>query len=438
MANIPGISGYIQPGAFARDRVVSKGVSLPGGLRILTIMGEGKKDQTLVESAQGSGLDGVASVSPSGNPDGRYFLIQEAPLVSGRTEVRLNGVLLQGVEAKIDSSAFNSDFDYRLDIENGHLELQGSSIGDQGGKRYSSSTSNIGNGTLASGDCGDYNLLDVLDSNAPTERWTLRCSSVVRDSSGNPIVGQSSFTLTGSVSGQLKTSTGSAYKFSDTYKSGTSGAVSGNKVPSDDGLLVASSSLFGDGEAVVLSGDVTTDSTNTFVIPGDLITFGQALVGDYLCIDGYVEDEIVDIEYDSATDKSTVTLLNDILSPDHDGEGASTYSWEIRATDVFVDDPTQAHTKNLDGTVAVTGGSFSGKDIDKILAICSGNEVKELYKVKSVTSPRRLRVVSYDDESVVFPSKLRNAASQSHAAFCINITIAQIRGEFISGTVRIN
>ena len=404
MANIPGISGYIQPGAFARDRVVSKGVSLPGGLRILTIMGEGKKDQTLVESAQGSGLDGAASVSPSGSPDGRYFLIQEAPLVSGRTEVRLNGVLLQGVEAKVDSSAFNSDFDYRLDIEKGHLELQGSSIGDQGGKRYSASTSNIGNGTLASGECGDYNLLDTLDSNAPTERWTLRCSSVVRDSSGNPIVGQSTFTLTGSVSGQLKKSTGSAYKFTDTYKSGTSGAVSGNKVPSDDGLVVASSSLFGDGEATVLSGDVTTDSTNTFVVPGDLITFGQALVGDYLCIDGYVEDEIVDMEYSSANDKTTITLLNDVLSPDHDGEGSATYSWEIRATDVFVDDPTQAHTKNSDDTVAVTGGSFSGKDIDKILAICSGDDVKGLYKVKSVTSPRRLRVVSYDDESVVFPS----------------------------------
>lgn len=404
MANIPGISGYIQPGAFARDRVVSKGVSLPGGLRILTIMGEGKKEQTLVESAQGSGLDGVASVSPSGNPDGRYFLIQEAPLVSGRTEVRLNGVLLQGVEAKIDSSSFSSKYDYRVDPETGHLELQGSSIGDQGGKRYSASTSNIGNGSVASGECGEYNLLDVLDSNAPTERWTARCSSVVRDGSGNPIVGQSTFTLTGSVSGQLKTSTGSLYRFTDTYKTGSAGAVSGNKVPSEDGLVVASSALFADGEAVVLSGDVTTDSTNTFVIPGDLITFGQALVGDYLCIDGYIEDEIIDISYDSNTDKTTVTTLNDVLSPDHDGEGTATYSWEIRATDVFVDDPNEAHTVDTDGTALVTGGSFSGKDIGKILAICSGTNVTGLYKVVSVTSPRRLRVVSYDDESVVFPT----------------------------------
>lgn len=33
MANIPGINGYTQPGTFARDRVVSRAVSIPGGLR---------------------------------------------------------------------------------------------------------------------------------------------------------------------------------------------------------------------------------------------------------------------------------------------------------------------------------------------------------------------------------------------------------------------
>ena len=370
MANIPGISGYIQPGAFARDRVVSKGVSLPGGLRILTIMGEGSKEQVIVESATGSGLDGSSTVSPSGSPEGRYFSIQGAPLVEGRTEVRLNGVLLKGVEAKIDSSAFSSDYDYRLDVESGHIELQKSSIADQGGKRYSANSSNVGNGTLKSGDCGDYNLLDVLDRNSPSERWTVRCSSVVRDSSGNPIKGQSRFTVNGSVSGQIKDSLGSPFTFSDTYKSGTSGAASGNKVPSEDGVVVASNSDFGSGNAVVQSGDVTEDSTNTFVISGDLISFGQALVGDYLCIDGYLEDEIVDIEYNSSTDKSTITVMNDILSKDHDGQGTSEYTtWEIRATNLFINDPTVVHSKASDDTVSVSGGDFSGQDVGKILAI---------------------------------------------------------------------
>ena len=48
MANIPGISGYIQPGAFARDRVVSKAASIPGGLRIAAIMGEGIKEEIII------------------------------------------------------------------------------------------------------------------------------------------------------------------------------------------------------------------------------------------------------------------------------------------------------------------------------------------------------------------------------------------------------
>lgn len=408
MANIPGISGYIQPGAFARDRIVSKGVSLPGGLRILTIMGEGKKEQVLVESAAGSGLDGSAQVSPSGSPDGRYFAIQEAPLVVGRTEVRLNGVLLQGVEAKIDESSFSSEYDYRLDPETGHLELQKSSIKDQGGKRYSAAPSNIGNGIIASGECGDYNLLDVLDGNSPSERWTVRCASVVRDANGNPIAGQSKFTLSGSVSGQVKTSSGSAFSFTDTYKSGTAGAASGNKTPSEDGTVVASNLEFGSGTATIVNGDLTAENTNVLVISGDLITFGQALVGDYLCIDGYLEDEIVDIEYDATADETTITTLNDILSIDHDGQGTSEYtSWEIRATDLFIDDPDEVHTKALDGTVEVLGGEFSGQDVGKILSICNaGSKTVGLYRVTAVTSPRRLRVVSYEDSEVAFPTSV--------------------------------
>ena len=53
MANIPGISGYIQPGVFARDRVVSRGVSLPGGLRTVCVLGEGLREETVVAAAKG-------------------------------------------------------------------------------------------------------------------------------------------------------------------------------------------------------------------------------------------------------------------------------------------------------------------------------------------------------------------------------------------------
>ena len=65
MANIPGISGFIQPGAFARDRVMSRGVSIPGGVRIVCVMAEGLREETIVAAAAGSGKDG-SSESPTG------------------------------------------------------------------------------------------------------------------------------------------------------------------------------------------------------------------------------------------------------------------------------------------------------------------------------------------------------------------------------------
>ena len=73
MPNIPGISGYTQPGVFARDRVVSRGVSIPGGVRIACIMGEGLREELVVANAAGSGSDGNSKVSPTGSGDGRYF-----------------------------------------------------------------------------------------------------------------------------------------------------------------------------------------------------------------------------------------------------------------------------------------------------------------------------------------------------------------------------
>ena len=69
MANIPGISGFIQPGAFARDRVVTRGVSIPGGLRIVCVMGEGRSEETVVQSAVGGGEDGSSDCSPTGSGD---------------------------------------------------------------------------------------------------------------------------------------------------------------------------------------------------------------------------------------------------------------------------------------------------------------------------------------------------------------------------------
>lgn len=395
MANIPGISGYTQPGTFARDRVVSRAVSIPGGLRLLCIMGEGLKREVLVDSAVGNGLDGSSSCSPTGSGDGKYFSISTYPIVSGRTEVYLNGTALYGLEQAVDETSFEGKYDFRLDLETGCLELQGASIGDQNGKNYSASSLNVGNGLIADGTCGAFDLISILDVNTPPERWTVRCVSVTRDSSGNPIPGLSTFTVSGSVSGQLKDSSGQPYLFHGTYFTGTDGAVSGNSTPCSDGLIVAENGLvFGQAFPVSVTGDTTTGTTAQYSFSGDLITQGQALVGDHFCLqDGYSEFYaiITDITYDSDADETTVTVQTDTLPTDVPVGGVD---WQIRATNVFIQDPSSPYD---DGN-----GSFTSKDLNKVLLICSGTSAQK-YKIIAVTSSRRVRVQLLTNSEVAFP-----------------------------------
>jgi len=383
MANIPGISGYIQPGAFARDRVVTKAVSIPGGLRIAAIMGEGISEEVLVESAAGNGQDGSSACSPSSSGDGRFFQLSNFPVVSGRTEILLNGTQLYGVEQEIDDSGFDSKFDFRIDTQTGCIELQSPSIKDQGGKGFSTSSLNIGNGTIpaTSSPC---KVLDVLDLSAPAERWTLKCVSVVRDSSGSPIPGRATFTVVGERSGQLYDSAGNPIFFHSTYFTSSNGAISGNINPSEDGYVVASSDDFGQGTPESDGGE-TPDTTNTFTFSGNLIEQGQALPGDFLCIDGYTAVEIDSISYDSGTDTTTLTLTSDSLG----GVGTAT-DWEIRATNLFIDD--------------VVSGKFTGSDVGKIILACpTGSFDGGKFVITKVTTANRVRVHKYGDSSVAFP-----------------------------------
>ena len=303
MANIPGISGFIQPGAFARDRVLSRGVSIPGGIRIVCVMGEGLREETIVQAAAGGGEDGAADCSPTGSGDGRFFELQNIPVVSGRTELRLNGTLLFGKEDEIDANGFDSAFDFRLDPATGCIELQGASIGDQDGKGYSAASMNIGTGTIIEdASCDPFITLDVLDDSAPAERWTVRCVSVVRDSNGDPIPGLATFSVTGSESGQIYDSAGSPMAFHSSYYTSGDGAISGTSDECTDGFVVAygdvSGLAFPQGSATLKSGDETESTTDTFVVAGaDIVTQGQAMAGDFLCIDGYAGYEIEDLEY---------------------------------------------------------------------------------------------------------------------------------------------
>jgi hypothetical protein len=399
MANIPGISGYVQPGVFARDRVISRGVTIPGGLRIPCIMGEGLREETVVEAAIGNGRDGNPDCSPDGNPAGRFFSLQFSPIISGRTEVFLNGSSLRGIEAELDGLPFDGQFDFRLDPDTGCLELQGASIGDQDGKKWSASSINVGNGYLPDGICGSVNLISILDQNAPPERWTLRAVSVIRDSNGDPIPGQTTFTLSGSVSGQITTSGGQPILFHDSYYTSIKGAVSGNEDVCQDGFVVATSDDFGLGNSVVLSGDATPLTTRYFKFDGDLITQGQVVPGDFLCADGYTGIEIEDIDYDLGTDTTTLTLVTDSFSYD-----ALNVAWEIRAKNLFIDDPSVVHN-GITGAPA-TAGAFSSSDLGKVLAICGGDTpgLSGFYRVDKVTSSRRLRVSKLGEPNVGFPN----------------------------------
>lgn len=396
MPNFPGQSGYQTPKVVARDRVVSRGVSIPGGLRLPCIVGEGLKEEIVVASARGGGADGSSDCSPTGSGEGRFFELKADTVVSGRTELRLNGTLLYGTEDEIDSLGFEKEFDYRIDPNTGCLELQGASIGDQDGLSYSASSLNTGTGVIIDGTCGAFDLVSVIDESAPSERWTVRCISVIRDSNGDPVPGKAKYTLTGSLSGQLRDENGSAILFDSDYKTGTAGAVSGTDDICADAFIVAESSDFQVGSAVLQAGDNSTQTTNTFEFLGDLVTQGQVLPGDSLCIDGYIGIEIDEIEYDTSTGMTTLTLETDSLST-----GALGIDWEIRANDVFVDDPTDVH----DGVTGepATAGEFVASDIGKVLMICSGSSVGK-YKIASVTSSRRVRVVSFEDDSVGYPS----------------------------------
>lgn len=219
MSNIPGISGYIQPQTLSRVRTLTKAVSVPGGLRILSIQGEGRREEIIVDSAVGDGTDGF-------NPDfttqsdgyGRYFLLSNYPVVENRSDLYINGSQLRVVEDVIDSSSFSSEYDARLDPDTGEIELQRASLVSYGSNYYQASTSNTGDGYLSG--------LTLVDENAPAETWTIRCISTLLDSYGAAIRYQATFIANGSVSGQLKDAYGQPYLWKSDCNTVSNGIIS--------------------------------------------------------------------------------------------------------------------------------------------------------------------------------------------------------------------
>src|SRR5690606_42131551 len=110
MANFPGPQNAL-PGVYTQVETLSSGVSVPGGIRLAALIGEGKRGDVLVSTANGAGRDGLNPAGTSTNgQDGRHFRLSNAPIISNRTTLFKNGIPLVGLEDKIDDSTFSSKY----------------------------------------------------------------------------------------------------------------------------------------------------------------------------------------------------------------------------------------------------------------------------------------------------------------------------------------
>jgi tail sheath protein len=202
MANIPGISGTVLPGTIVNVTTLSRGASVPGGIRVASIIGQGAASQTIISSALGGGQDGLdPTYTTTTGQDGRHFTLAAAPVIQNRTSLFKNGIPLVVLESTITTTTtFSNIYDAQLDINTGHILLQSAYLVDQGGTFYSASTSNVGIGVI--------NGLTLVDAEAPTETWTIKCVSVQHNNMNQPIAGTAIFTAIGTVSGNVRNANG--------------------------------------------------------------------------------------------------------------------------------------------------------------------------------------------------------------------------------------
>ncbi|MFA5023439.1 MAG: hypothetical protein WC523_00580 [Patescibacteria group bacterium] len=255
MPNIAGVPNYVQPGVYSRVRSIRRSISIPGGLRVLAIMGLGQAEETVVLDAEGGGLDGVnPDFSGSDAPDGRHFILSKFPLVAKRTALTLDGIPLTGVEEAITTSAFDSQYDYRLEPATGRIELQRAHLVDQGGLYAPPGTSNVGNGSIST--------VSLLDIDAPTETWTIKATSVIRDAYGDPISEETTFSAIGSVSGQILDAYGSPIVFIS------------DGITRDNGIL----------QIAITEGATPFDRGDRFTVKvaSKVLTVGQTLEANYI------------------------------------------------------------------------------------------------------------------------------------------------------------
>lgn len=205
--DIPDSNGQVLPGVFTDVETLSNGSSIPGGVRIAAIIGQGAASTTIVANAVGSGKDGLNPTFTSiTGADGRHFLLANSPFVVHQTKLYKNGIPLVGVENSplASDTVFlqQTQFNYQFDPTLGQIELQGAYIQSQGGSNFVAGSANVGVGTI--------NALKLIDDNAPAETWTIKCVGVQRTALNQPIAGTAQFNCIGTVSGNILDANGNS------------------------------------------------------------------------------------------------------------------------------------------------------------------------------------------------------------------------------------
>lgn len=103
------------------------------------------------------------------------------------------GVIKVGVELILYTAV--DTLNKNLIVAGGAASQNAKLVDQGGGNYYLPASTNIGAGTIDS--------LILMNNNAPTETWTIRCIWVQRDGSNNPIAGTAKFIAIGSISGDV-------------------------------------------------------------------------------------------------------------------------------------------------------------------------------------------------------------------------------------------
>jgi hypothetical protein len=261
MANIKGATNAL-PGPYTDVITQSSGVAVPGGSRVVAMIGQGSTNETIISTAQGGGVDGLnASYTSTAGADGRHFALQNFPLIQNRSTIFKNGIPLRVLEELIPTNGvFSFNYDCVLDITTGHILLQAAHLADQGGTNYTPVSTNVGLGSL--------NGLQLVDTDAPPEIWTIRCSSVQRNSTNQPIAGTAKFLAFGSVSGAQLDANGNPIVWIANNTVVSNGVLSFSIAETQVSSTTVSPFVPGDAFTVIVASvDVANDSLTASEIP---------------------------------------------------------------------------------------------------------------------------------------------------------------------------